>query len=325
VVVGLGVWWRKFGLDGTNVNELTHQRLTDIGRAPSFYDCLVEVAPLTPAAARRLLFVAGARSDRHAPGCGWPRPAWAAAAARWATTARRSAATSTCVPRAAGGRLAGRRRTPAALRSRLELSQRMRDFAVTELKLPDNRSYRRYADLQRSAAVWNVVAAPELSLTLKTWCFPVMGCVGYRGYFEPRAGRCAGRASCAARAGGQRLRRAGLLDAGLDQLARRRPAAQHLHQWPEGELARLIFHELAHQVAYANDDTDLQRVVRHRGRAPRRRSAGWPRAPARRARSTPRSTPPQRLPRADAAPPRSAAGLYDSPRDDEAKRRARPS
>ena len=44
VVVGLGVWWRKFGIDGTNVNELTHQHLTDIGRAPSFYDCLVEVA-----------------------------------------------------------------------------------------------------------------------------------------------------------------------------------------------------------------------------------------------------------------------------------------
>jgi anaerobic selenocysteine-containing dehydrogenase len=45
VVVGFGVWWRKFGVDGRNVNELTHQRLTDIGRAPSFYDCLVEVAP----------------------------------------------------------------------------------------------------------------------------------------------------------------------------------------------------------------------------------------------------------------------------------------
>jgi anaerobic selenocysteine-containing dehydrogenase len=46
VVNGLGVWWRKLGRDGTNVNELTHQRLTDIGRAPSFYDCLVEVAPV---------------------------------------------------------------------------------------------------------------------------------------------------------------------------------------------------------------------------------------------------------------------------------------
>ncbi|MCK7499897.1 MAG: hypothetical protein MZW92_63125 [Comamonadaceae bacterium] len=47
VVNGLGVWWRKLGRDGTNVNELTHQRLTDIGRAPTFYDCLVEVAPAT--------------------------------------------------------------------------------------------------------------------------------------------------------------------------------------------------------------------------------------------------------------------------------------
>jgi anaerobic selenocysteine-containing dehydrogenase len=48
VVNGLGIWWRKLGLAGTNVNELTHQRLTDIGRAPSFYDCLVEVALLPP-------------------------------------------------------------------------------------------------------------------------------------------------------------------------------------------------------------------------------------------------------------------------------------
>jgi anaerobic selenocysteine-containing dehydrogenase len=51
VVHGLGVWWRKFGLDGTNVNELTHQRLTDMGRAPSFYDCLVEVEPAAADAA----------------------------------------------------------------------------------------------------------------------------------------------------------------------------------------------------------------------------------------------------------------------------------
>ncbi len=48
VVNGLGIWWRKFGLNGTNVNELTHQRLTDMGRAPSFYDCLVDVAPVPP-------------------------------------------------------------------------------------------------------------------------------------------------------------------------------------------------------------------------------------------------------------------------------------
>ena len=58
-----------------------------------------------------------------------------------------------------------RRSGDAAARSRqrLELSQRIRDFAVAELGEPDNASYRRYADLQRGAAVWNVVAAPELS------------------------------------------------------------------------------------------------------------------------------------------------------------------
>jgi anaerobic selenocysteine-containing dehydrogenase len=49
VVNGLGIWWRKLGLNGTNVNELTHQRLTDIGRAPSFYDCLVDVQPAATA------------------------------------------------------------------------------------------------------------------------------------------------------------------------------------------------------------------------------------------------------------------------------------
>ena len=74
--------------------------------------------------------------------------------------------------------------TPAPLRERLQLALQMRDFAVRELALPDNPSYRRYADLGRSAAVWNVVAAHEFSLTLKTWCFPVAGCVGYRGYFR---------------------------------------------------------------------------------------------------------------------------------------------
>jgi anaerobic selenocysteine-containing dehydrogenase len=46
VVIGLGIWWRKDGLAGTNVNELTHQRLTDIGRGPAFYDCLVQVQPV---------------------------------------------------------------------------------------------------------------------------------------------------------------------------------------------------------------------------------------------------------------------------------------
>ena len=145
--------------------------------------------------------------------------------------------------------------TPPALRSRLELSQRMRDFAVVELKLPDNRSYRTYADLQRGAVVWNVVAAPELSLTLKTWCFPVMGCVGYRGYFsrEPADALAAQLA-----AEGWEVSVYGVpaySTLGWTNWLGGDPLLNTFLSWPEGELARLIFHELAHQVAYANDDT----------------------------------------------------------------------
>jgi predicted aminopeptidase len=145
--------------------------------------------------------------------------------------------------------------TPEALRQRLLLTQRMRDFAVTELKEPDNGSYRSYADLQRSAAVWNVVAAPALSLTLKTWCFPVVGCVGYRGYYD-RAG---------AEAAALPLQAEGLeVDVyevpaystlGWMNWLGGDPLLNTFVQWPEGELARLIFHELAHQVAYAPGDT----------------------------------------------------------------------
>jgi predicted aminopeptidase len=145
--------------------------------------------------------------------------------------------------------------TPEALRKRLELTQRMREFAVTELKEPDNGSYRSYADLKRSAAVWNVVAAPELSLKLQTWCFPVVGCVGYRGYYDLAAANAAA---------------APLKAEGLEVDVYEVPAYSTLGwmnwiggdpllntfvQWPEGELSRLIFHELAHQVAYAPGDT----------------------------------------------------------------------
>jgi predicted aminopeptidase len=145
--------------------------------------------------------------------------------------------------------------TPAVLKARLALSQRIRSFAAAELKLPDNASYKRYADLRRSAVVWNVVAAPEFSLTLKTWCFPVVGCVGYRGYFDE--------------ADAQRLAEQ-LKGEGLEVSVYGVPAYSTLGKldwlggdpllntfihYPEGELARLIFHELAHQVVYAADDT----------------------------------------------------------------------
>jgi predicted aminopeptidase len=145
--------------------------------------------------------------------------------------------------------------TEAALRERLVLAGRIRDFAVAELKLPDNRSYRRYAALDRPAAVWNVVAAPELSLALKTWCFAIVGCVGYRGYHD--------RAEAEALA--DQLRREGwevlvypvpaYSTLGWTEWLGGDPLLSTFIRWPEGELARLVFHELAHQVAYAADDT----------------------------------------------------------------------
>lgn len=146
--------------------------------------------------------------------------------------------------------------TPPALKERLRLSQRLRDYAIAELKEPDNASYRRYADLHRGSVIWNVVAAPELSLRLTTWCFPVVGCVGYRGYYD----------EAEAKAFAETLRAQGLevsvygvpaystlgklpFDAFAD------PLLNTFINYPEGDLARLIFHELAHQIAFAKGDT----------------------------------------------------------------------
>ncbi len=146
--------------------------------------------------------------------------------------------------------------TPQRLKERLALAQRIRAYAATELSLPDNASYHRYADLQRRAAVYNVVAAPALSLTLQTWCFPVAGCVGYRGYFDEGDARAF----------------ASSLPSGLEVSVYPVPAYSTLGwmnwaggdpllntfiAYPEGELARLVFHELAHQVAYAKGDTEF--------------------------------------------------------------------
>ena len=143
----------------------------------------------------------------------------------------------------------------APLKAKLELTQRIRRFAVTELGLPDNPSYKSYADLHRTAAVWNVVAAPPYSLTLKSWCFPIAGCVGYRGYYSEAAAK--------AEAESQRV-----LDMeiavypvpaystlGWMNWAGGDPLLSTFIGYPEGELARIVFHELAHQVLYVAGDT----------------------------------------------------------------------
>jgi len=140
-----------------------------------------------------------------------------------------------------------------ALKARLERVRTIRAFASRELALPDNRSYTTYADLGRPFVVWNVFAAPELSLSPRQWCFPVAGCVAYRGYFAE---------------GDARAEAARLAEAGDDVHLGGVPAYSTLGyfddpvlstfiRFREVELARLVFHELAHQVVYVKDDTSF--------------------------------------------------------------------
>jgi predicted aminopeptidase len=141
------------------------------------------------------------------------------------------------------------------LKQRLQLSQRIRKFAVTELHLPDNESYRRFADLERRAVVWNVVAAPEFSLTLHTWCFPVVGCVTYRGYYAEADAQAE---AAALRLQGLEARVYGVpaySTLGWLNWAGGDPLLNTFIQYPDGELARIMIHELAHQVLFVKDDT----------------------------------------------------------------------
>lgn len=145
--------------------------------------------------------------------------------------------------------------TPEPLRERLALARQVRRFAITELALPDNASYTRYARLDRGAAVWNVVAAPPFSLQLHTWCFPIVGCVGYRGYFH----------EADARAEAAELAATGLevsvygvpaySTLGYSNWLGGDPLLSTWIGWPEGDFVRLMLHELAHQKVYASGDT----------------------------------------------------------------------
>ena len=146
--------------------------------------------------------------------------------------------------------------TPADLKPRLELARRIRAFAVSDLALPDNASYHRYSDLKRRAAVWNVAAAPPDSLTLRRWCFPVVGCVGYRGYYDEAEARAL--AAQLEKDEGLEVRVYGVpaySTLGWLNWAGGDPLLSTFIRYPEGELARMVFHELAHQVVYVRDDT----------------------------------------------------------------------
>ena len=145
--------------------------------------------------------------------------------------------------------------TSDALKAKLQLAQRLRQFAVTELALPDNDSYRRYADLKRSHVVWNVVAAPAYSLNLKTWCFPVAGCVSYQGFFDEQQAR---EQALALQAEGWEVTVYGVpaySTLGWLNWLGGDPLLNTFIHYSEADLARLIFHELAHSVVYVADDS----------------------------------------------------------------------
>ena len=141
--------------------------------------------------------------------------------------------------------------TAEILRQRLQRAQEIRAFASYELGLPENGSYRSYADLHRPYVVWNVFAAPELSLQLKQWCYPVVGCAGYRGYFDRES---ADHAAAELRAEGYEVNVAGVpAYSTLGWFSD--PLLNTFIAGTEGQLAGLIFHELAHQVVFVGGDT----------------------------------------------------------------------
>jgi len=141
--------------------------------------------------------------------------------------------------------------TTAELKDRLLLVQAARQFSIDELALPDNKSYRSYADIEREFVVWNVFAAPEFSLKAKQWCFPVAGCVSYRGYFSKDA---------AIRESG-RLARDGY-DVAVGGVSAYStlgkfsdPVLSSMMSWDDIQLVGVLFHELAHQVLYIKGDS----------------------------------------------------------------------
>lgn len=140
---------------------------------------------------------------------------------------------------------------PGPLRAKLKRAVEIRDFASRELALPDNGSYRRYADIGRPYVVWNVFAAPEFSVKPVESCFPIAGCVSYRGFYR----------EADAQAHAATLREAGddVHIAGVPAYSTLGwfddPVLSTFIRYPDAEIARLIFHELAHQVVYVKGDT----------------------------------------------------------------------
>jgi len=143
--------------------------------------------------------------------------------------------------------------TPDALRQKLQKADQMRQFAIEALNLGSNPGFTSYADIGRDYVTWNVVAAPAYSLQPETWCFPIAGCVSYKGYF--------------AKEDAEEFEQA-LLSEGKDTLLYgvsaystlgwfADPLLNTFIHYSDNDLAALIFHEFAHQLLYVKDDSDF--------------------------------------------------------------------
>ncbi|HEV7816244.1 MAG TPA: aminopeptidase [Janthinobacterium sp.] len=141
--------------------------------------------------------------------------------------------------------------TDPKLKARLAKARQIRKFAVSELGLPDNGSYKNYAALQRPFVLWNVVATPELSLKPLQWCFPIAGCVNYRGYYS--------KDSAQVYADELRAEHYDVQVGGVPAYSTLGwfddPLLSTFINYSDAELARMIFHELAHQVVYVPGDS----------------------------------------------------------------------
>jgi predicted aminopeptidase len=143
--------------------------------------------------------------------------------------------------------------TSSKLRLRLETARQIRRFAVAEMALPDNNSYKNYTALKRKYVLWNVVATPELSLKPLQWCFPVAGCVNYRGYYSKEEAEAY---ALDLKADGNDVEVGGVpAYSTLGWFSD--PLISTFINYPDAELARMIFHELAHQIVYAGGDSQF--------------------------------------------------------------------
>jgi predicted aminopeptidase len=144
-------------------------------------------------------------------------------------------------------------RTPSNLRGQLQLVQELRTFAGSQLKLPVGDSYNKYVDVHRKYVVWDVQAAPQFSLQPKTWWYPFLGRLAYRGYFSEKS----------ARHYGDRLAKKGF-DVYVDGVEAystlgwfKDPLLNTFIENNQADLSETLFHELAHRAIFVNGDTDF--------------------------------------------------------------------